>query len=218
MNFVFLGPPGAGKGTQSKLICEKYNLTQLSTGDILRDNYRRGTELGKTAAKYWADGGLVPDEIMIDLVDSELNKHYKTQGFIFDGFPRTIPQADALENLLHKHNMRLDLVLVLDVNMKELVRRLSARRTCTSCGKTYHLDYNPPKNHCKCDLDDAPLYQREDDREEAITNRLQIFHDQTFLLEEYYNNRGMAYHIYGMDTPEDIFNNIKRVLNKFVDM
>ncbi len=215
MNLVFLGPPGAGKGTQSKMICNEYNLTQLSTGDILRENYRQGTALGKLAAKYWGGGGLVPDDIMINLMRDELSKPIPGNGYIFDGFPRTVPQADALQQIFEELNMKLDVVLVLDVDMNELVRRLSARRTCTVCGKTYHLDFNPPKQAGLCDMEGAPLYQRPDDQAEAIATRLQVFQDQTFLLEDYYIKKGLAEHIPGMNDINVVFSDIKTALDKY---
>ncbi len=215
MNLVFLGPPGAGKGTQSKMICNEYNLTQLSTGDILRENYRQGTALGKLAAKFWGGGGLVPDDIMINLMRDELSKPIPGNGYIFDGFPRTVPQADALKQMFEELGMKLDVVLVLDVDMNELVRRLSARRTCTACGITYHLDFNPPKQAGICDMEGAALYQREDDKAEAIATRLQVFQDQTILLEDYYTKNGLAEHIMGMNEINVVFSEIKTVLDKY---
>jgi adenylate kinase len=213
MNIVFLGPPGAGKGTQSKMICREYDLIQLSTGDMLRERYRKGTPLGVMAAKYWGGGGLVPDDIMIGLMKEELSNPSDAKGYILDGFPRTVPQADALISMMEELNMTLDAALVLDVDMNELVRRLSARRTCSVCGKTYHLDFNPPKEAGICDLDGGQLYQREDDQEEAIVNRLSVFQNQTSPLIEYYTKLNKVRSVNGMGDIDQIFADIKKTLD-----
>lgn len=212
MKLVFLGPPGAGKGTQSERICKDYNIVQLSTGDILRSNRKMGTELGKKAQSYMDAGNLVPDEIIIDMIKEELKKPELENGYILDGFPRTVPQALALDELLKSMNDKLDLTLVLEVPNEELIKRLSARRTCRQCGKTYHLIYNPPANEGICDVCGGELYQRDDDKEEAILNRLKVYENQTKPLIEYYEKQGLAKKVDGIGSIDEIYQRIKHIL------
>ncbi len=212
MKLVFLGPPGAGKGTQSERICKDYGVVQLSTGDILRANRKMGTELGKKAQEYMDAGNLVPDDIIINMIKEELKKPELANGYILDGFPRTVPQAEALDKLLESMNDKLDMTLVLDVPNEELIKRLSARRTCRGCGKTYHLIYNPPKVENVCDVCGGELYQRDDDKEEAILNRLQVYEKQTKPLIEYYDKQGITKKINGLGTIDEIYERIKAVL------
>lgn len=215
MQLIFLGPPGAGKGTQAEKICKDYSIVQLSTGDILRANRKMGTELGKKAQQYMDAGELVPDSIIIDMIKQELAKPELKNGYILDGFPRTVPQAEALDKLLADMNQKLDTVLVLLVPNEELIKRLTARRTCRVCGKTYHLIYNPPKQDNICDLDGGELYQRDDDKEEPIRNRLVVYDNQTKPLIEYYSNKNIAEIIDGVGSIDEIYNRIKQVLDKF---
>lgn len=212
MKLVFLGPPGAGKGTQSERICKDYNIVQLSTGDILRSNRKMGTELGKKAQSYMDAGNLVPDKIIIDMIKEELKKPELENGYILDGFPRTVPQAVALDELLKSMNDKLDLTLVLEVPNEELIKRLSARRTCRQCGKTYHLIYNPPANEGICDVCGGELYQRDDDKEEAILNRLKVYENQTKPLIEYYEKQGLAKKVDGIGSIDEIYQRIKHIL------
>jgi len=212
MKLVFLGPPGAGKGTQSEKICKDYGIVQLSTDDILRANRKMGTELGKKAQEYMDAGNLVPDDIIIDMIKEELKKPELANGYILDGFPRTVPQAEALDKLLETMNDKLDMTLVLEVPNEELIKRLSARRTCRNCGKTYHLIYNPPKVDNVCDVCNGELYQRDDDKEEAILNRLQVYEKQTKPLIEYYDKQGITKKINGLGTIDEIYERIKAVL------
>jgi adenylate kinase len=212
MKLVFLGPPGAGKGTQSERICKDYGIVQLSTGDILRANRKMGTELGKKAQEYMDAGNLVPDDIIINMIKEELKKPELKNGYILDGFPRTVPQAEALDQLLDSMGDKLDLTLVLDVPNEELIKRLSARRTCRQCGKTFHLLYNPPKVEDVCDSCGGELYQRDDDKEEAILNRLKVYENQTKPLIEYYEKQGITKMIDGVGTIDDIYGRIKAVL------
>ena len=212
MKLVFLGPPGAGKGTQSERICKDYNIVQLSTGDILRSNRKMGTELGKKAQSYMDAGNLVPDEIIIDMIKEELKKPELENGYILDGFPRTVPQAVALDELLKSMNDKLDLTLVLEVPNEELIKRLSARRTCRQCGKTYHLIYNPPAKEGICDVCGGELYQRDDDKEEAILNRLKVYENQTKPLIEYYEKQGLAKKVDGIGSIDEIYQRIKNIL------
>jgi len=212
MQLIFLGPPGAGKGTQAERICKDFGIVQLSTGDILRANRKMGTELGRKAQQYMDAGELVPDSIIIDMIKQELSKSEVANGYILDGFPRTVPQAEALDALLSNIGQKLDCVLVLLVPNEELIKRLSARRTCRICGKTYHLIYNPPKQEGICDLDGGELYQRDDDKEEPIRNRLNVYDNQTKPLIEYYTKKNLATMIDGVGTIDEIYSQIKRIL------
>jgi adenylate kinase len=215
MRLIFLGPPGAGKGTQAERICRDYGIVQLSTGDILRANRKQGTELGKKAQKFMDAGELVPDGIIIDMIKEELKKPDLQGGYILDGFPRTVPQAEALDNLLTEMGQKLDTVLVLEVPNQELVSRLSARRTCRTCQKTYHLLYNPPAKESVCDSCEGELYQRDDDKEEPIMNRLKVYENQTFPLIQFYSKKNMASPVNGLGKIDEIYNGIKNILDKF---
>lgn len=212
MRLIFLGPPGAGKGTQSQYICEEFRIKQISTGDILRSNRKSGTELGKKAQIFMDAGNLVPDNLIIDMIKEELSKPELANGYILDGFPRTVPQAVALDKLLFELGQNLNAVLVLDVPNDELVKRLTARRTCRSCGATFHLIYNPPKKENVCDNCGGELYQRDDDREEPILNRLKVYDAQTKPLIEYYTNQSLTRIINGLGNINEIYAEIKKVL------
>jgi len=216
MKLIFLGPPGAGKGTQSERICADYGVVQLSTGDILRANRKAGTELGQKAQKYMDAGELVPDEIIIDMIKEELKKPELSKGYILDGFPRTVPQAEALDKLLDEMGQKLDTVLVLEVPNEELVKRLTARRVCKVCGKSYHLIFKPPQVEGRCDEPcGGELYQRDDDKEGPILNRLKVYENQTFPLIEYYDKKGMTSKIDGLGEINEIYGRIKTVLDEF---
>lgn len=212
MKLIFLGPPGAGKGTQAEKICKDYNIVQLSTGDILRANRKMGTELGKKAQTYMDAGDLVPDQIIIDMIKEEIKKPELQNGYLLDGFPRTVPQAEALDALLESMGEKLDTTLVLEVPNEELIKRLSARRTCRVCAKTYHMIYNPPKQEGICDKEGGELYQRDDDKEEAILNRLNVYENQTKPLIEYYTKKGLAKNINGVGGINEIYEQIKQIL------
>ncbi|MGB9770807.1 MAG: adenylate kinase [Candidatus Kapaibacteriota bacterium] len=212
MRLIFLGPPGAGKGTQAEFICRDFNIKQLSTGDLLRAHRKQGTELGKKAQQFMDKGELVPDSLIIDMIKEELTKPDFKNGYLLDGFPRTIGQAKALENLLNELGQKLNAVLVLDVPTEEIVKRLTARRTCRICGKTYHLIFNPPRQDGVCDIDGGELYQRTDDNEETVRNRLAVYENQTKPLIDYYENKGLAIHINGSGEIEEIYNDIKKIL------
>ena len=216
MKLIFLGPPGAGKGTQSERMCKDYGIVQLSTGDILRANRKEGTELGRKAQKYMDSGELVPDQIIIDMIKDELKKPGLSNGYILDGFPRTVPQAQALDKLFHDMGQELDTTLVLEVPNEELVMRLTARRICRKCGKSYHLIFKPPVNDGICDEPcGGELYQRDDDKEGPITNRLKVYETQTLPLIEYYSKQNKADMINGMGEIDDIYSRIKSVLEKY---
>lgn len=213
MKLIFLGPPGAGKGTQAEKICKDFHVIQLSTGDILRNNRKLGTELGKKAQSFMDAGNLVPDDIIIDMIKEEIKKPELANGYLLDGFPRTVKQAEALDALLETMNEKLDCTLVLEVPNEELILRLSSRRTCPVCQKTYHLIYNPPKLEGTCDNDGAQLYQRDDDKEDAILNRLNVYETQTKPLIDYYKNKGIAKMINGVGSIDYIYNQIKKTLS-----
>jgi adenylate kinase len=215
MRLVFLGPPGAGKGTQAEYICKEYNIVQLSTGDILRANRKNGTELGAKAQVYMDKGELVPDQLIIDMIKEELQKPELANGYLLDGFPRTVPQAEALKTLLGDMGQKLDLVLVLEVQNEELVSRLTARRTCRTCGKSYHLVFNPPKQPGICDSDGGELYQRDDDTEETVINRLKVYEKQTRPLINFYAHEGLTWFVNGVGSIDSIFEKIKRIFEEF---
>lgn len=214
MRIIFLGPPGAGKGTQSERIVKDYGVVQLSTGDILRANRKQGTDLGKEAQKYMDAGELVPDEIIINMIKQELQKPELANGYILDGFPRTIPQAEALDKLLEEIGQKLDTTLVLEVPDEELIKRLTARRICKVCGKSYHLIFKPPLKEGVCDDDGGELYQRDDDKEGPIMNRLKVYKDQTFPLIEYYDKKELTDKIDGLGSIDEIYGRIKAVLDR----
>jgi len=215
MKLIFLGPPGAGKGTQSESICRDFGVVQLSTGDILRANRKAGTELGQKAQKYMDAGELVPDQLIIDMIKEELKKPELAKGYILDGFPRTVNQAESLDKLLLEMGQKLDTVLVLEVPNEELLKRLTARRVCRVCGKSYHLLYKKPKVDGTCDPPcGGELYQRDDDMEGPIMNRLKVYESQTFPLIEYYDRKNMSSKINGLGEIGDIYARIKAVLDK----
>uniref|UniRef100_A0A832GMX5 Adenylate kinase n=1 Tax=Caldimicrobium thiodismutans TaxID=1653476 RepID=A0A832GMX5_9BACT len=204
MNIVFLGPPGAGKGTQAKILIEKYGIPQISTGDMLREHRAKGTELGKRAQEYMDKGQLVPDEIILDMVKERLAQPDCAKGFILDGFPRTVAQAEALDKILSEMNKKLDYALALVVPDELLVERLTGRRTCKNCGMMFHVKYKPPKVEGKCDVCGGELYQRPDDNEETVRNRLKVYHESTAPLIDYYKKKGILKEIDGSKSIEEI--------------
>jgi len=212
MNIVFLGPPGAGKGTQAKILIERYGIPQISTGDMLREHRAKGTELGKKAQEYMDKGQLVPDEIILGMVKERLSQPDCQKGFILDGFPRTVAQAEALDKLLSEMGKKLDFALALIVPDELLVERLTGRRTCKSCGMMYHIKYKPPQVEGKCDVCGGELYQRPDDNEETVRNRLKVYHEQTAPLIEYYKNKGILREIDGSKSIEEITQQIIAIL------
>ncbi len=214
MNLILLGPPGSGKGTQAKLIVEKYGIPQISTGDMLREAVAKGTELGKEAKKYMDAGQLVPDEVVIGIVKERLQEPDCEKGFILDGFPRTIPQAEALDKMLEELGKKIDAVINIQVPEEEVVKRIVNRRTCRKCGAVYHLIYNPPKEDNKCDKCGGELYQRDDDKEETVRQRYKVYKEQTEPLVEYYAKKGVLYNIDGTKSIEEVFNEIDKILQK----
>ncbi|WP_101846999.1 adenylate kinase [Halobacillus sp. Marseille-P3879] len=190
MNLILMGLPGAGKGTQAEKIVEKYNIPHISTGDMFRLAIKEGTALGQEAKSFMDKGELVPDEVTIGIVRERLSKPDCQDGFLLDGFPRTIAQADALENLLEDMNESVDYVLHIDVPKDQLIERLTGRRVCPTCGATYHVIFNPPKEEGKCDHDGAELIQREDDQPETVKKRLDVNVEQSQPLLDFYEDKG----------------------------
>ncbi|RLG25374.1 adenylate kinase [Methanosarcinales archaeon] len=211
MNIVLLGPPGSGKGTQATLLSEKLGIPHISTGDILRRSF--GTEQGDRAAEYMNRGELVPDSILISIVRDRLSQPDCRAGCILDGYPRTIPQADALSHILAGLNQKIDIVLDIEVPDSELITRLSSRRVCT-CGATYHLIFNPPQNPGVCDRCGKALYQRDDDTEESVRNRLIVYKKETQPLIDYYKDRKLLVAIDGSRSIEQISEEIWAVVSE----
>ena len=209
---VLLGPPGAGKGTQAKLLGENFPACQISTGDILRKAVDERSPLGKEASGYITSGALVPDSVIVNLVAARLKEKDCAQGFILDGFPRTIPQARSLEDILKNMGLTLDGVLSMQVPHDVIVRRLSGRRTCRGCGALYHLVFDPPQTEGACDRCGGELIQRDDDREETVIHRLNVYDNQTAPLLAYYRERGLLRDIDGVGKVDDIRGRIFKAL------
>lgn len=205
MNLILLGPPGAGKGTQATRIIAKYHIPHISTGDIFRENIKNGTPLGKKAKEYMDKGELVPDSLVIDLATDRLSKDDCAEGFLLDGFPRTIEQAVALDAYLGEQGKKIDRVIDIDVPKEELINRLIGRRVCKACGATYHVDNMPPKKEGVCDKCDGELVQRADDTRETVENRIDVYNKQTKPLLDYYDKAGNIAHFKGADTPDELF-------------
>lgn len=204
MNIVLFGPPGSGKGTQAQFIVERYGIPQISTGVMLRAAVKDRTPLGDLAKSIMDSGGLVSDEIVLGLVKERVSQVDCASGFILDGFPRTVPQADALIYLLRGINKKIDFVISLDVDSQELITRLSGRRTCSVCGKGYHILYDRPLLEGFCDSCNSVLVQRDDDSEKTVINRLRVYEDQTSALKAYFKDMGIIYTISGSGTIGDI--------------
>jgi adenylate kinase len=213
MNVIFFGPPGAGKGTQAKLLHSEFGLPQISTGDILRQAVRDGTELGLQVRPLMDAGKLVPDELVVGIVRERLKNPDCGKGFVLDGFPRTIPQAESLEKALSQ-TQRIDAVLSFEVPDEKLVERLSGRRSCPTCGSVYHVYQNPPLRAGFCDKESTGLIQREDDREDKVKERLRVYSEQTSPLKAYYEKRGLLRRIEGVGTPQGIFADVKKALGR----
>lgn len=197
MRLVLLGPPGAGKGTQAALICKHLGIPHISTGDMFRQAIKEGTELGRQAEKYLQSGGLVPDDVTIGLIQERLSHSDCRQGFLLDGFPRTVAQAEALDAWLAGRKEKLDAVIDIEVPREELMARLTGRRVCRQCGATYHLQYNPPAEAGKCDVCGGELIQRADDTAATVGKRLDVYNEQTAPLITYYRQRGLLKEIEG---------------------
>ncbi|WP_174615417.1 adenylate kinase [Virgibacillus ihumii] len=214
MNLILMGLPGAGKGTQAEKINEKYNIPHISTGDMFRLAIKEGTELGTKAKSYMDQGELVPDEVTIGIVKERLGKDDCKNGFLLDGFPRTIAQAEALQSILTDMNETIDYVLHVDVPKEKLLERLTGRRICPTCGATYHVIYNPPKVEGKCDKDGAELIQREDDQEETVKNRLDVNVKQAQPLLDYYQEKGYLVKVDGDQDIDQVFQDIQSKIER----
>ena len=204
MRLVLVGPPGAGKGTQAQFVAEHLAVPKISTGDIFRANVSAGTPLGVEARTYMDRGDLVPDQVTIDMVRDRLAQDDARQGFLLDGFPRTVPQAEVLDDMLREAGGKLDVVLELVVDNDEVVRRLSGRRTCRSCNHIWHVEFDPPAAEGVCDLDGGELFQREDDKPETVQNRLEVYDEQTAPLVSYYASRGVLVGIDATGPVDDV--------------
>ena len=209
---VLLGPPGAGKGTQAVKLVEKYNVPHISTGDIFRNNIKEGTELGKKAQEYMNAGKLVPDELVVDLVKSRLLEDDCKNGFLLDGFPRTTFQAEKLDEFLKEHDQTLDIVINFNVSKEILISRLTGRRVCKACGASYHIVNIPPKKEGICDICGAELIQRADDNEETVTNRINVYEEQTAPLIGYYKKAGTLADFNGEKDLNQVFDEIVRTI------
>ena len=212
MKIIMLGAPGAGKGTQAKQIAGKYSIPHISTGDIFRANIKNGTELGKKAKEYMDQGLLVPDELTCDLVVDRIGQDDCKNGFVLDGFPRTIPQAEALTNALNELGQKMDYAIDVDVPDENIVKRMSGRRACLECGATYHLVSIPPKKEGICDACGSELVLRDDDKPETVQKRLDVYHEQTQPLIDYYKKAGILKSVDGTQPMEDVFAEIVKIL------
>ena len=212
MNIILLGPPGAGKGTQAKRLVEKLHIPQISTGDMLREALKEGTPLGLEAKKYMDSGGLVPDSVVIGLVKERLQKPDAKAGFMLDGFPRTVAQAQELDRIIGEMGRQIDHVISVEVPGSELLGRLTGRRTCRACGAMYHVMFKPPVKEGVCESCGGELYQRSDDNEATVKSRLQTYEAQTKPLVDYYEKQGKLRRVDGMGTMDEVLQRVEKVL------
>ena len=214
MKIIMLGAPGAGKGTQAKKIAAQYSIPHISTGDIFRANIKNNTELGQKAKTYMDKGELVPDSLVVDLIMDRFKEADCANGYVLDGFPRTIPQAEALDNALKANGEKVDFAINLEVPDENIINRMSGRRACVGCGATYHIKYNPTKVEGVCDACGEKLILRDDDKPETVKNRLSVYHEQTQPLIDYYNKAGVLAEVDGTKDMEDVFKDIVNILGK----
>jgi adenylate kinase len=212
MKIIMLGAPGAGKGTQAKMIAEKYGIPHISTGDIFRANIKNGTELGKEAKKYMDQGLLVPDELTVKILLDRVAQADCKNGYVLDGFPRTIPQAEVLDKALEELGDKIDYAIDVDVPDENIVKRMGGRRACLSCGATYHIEHVPPKKEGICDNCGQELVLRDDDKPETVKNRLNVYHEQTQPLIEFYTKQGVLRTVDGTVDMQDVFAAIVNIL------
>lgn len=212
MRIIMLGAPGAGKGTQAKKIAAQYQIPHISTGDIFRANIKEGTELGTKAKAYMDKGELVPDELTCDLVVDRISKPDAANGYVLDGFPRTIPQAEALTRALNARGEKIDFAINVEVPDENIVRRMGGRRACLKCGATYHVEYNAPKTENVCDVCQGELVLRDDDKPETVQKRLSVYHAQTQPLIDYYQAEGVLAEVDGTQDIDVVFQDITKIL------
>lgn len=217
LRLILLGPPGAGKGTQAAEIQDRYEIPHIATGDILREHVKNETDLGQKAKEYMDEGDLVPDDLIIEMVRDRLGQDDAQSGFILDGFPRTVAQAEALEEILDDLDQPLDLVLRLDIPEEEVIRRITGRRVCEECGATYHVDVDPPEEEGVCDECGGNVTQRDDDTEEVVRNRLENYHEQTEPLVEFYDERDLLEDVDGTGSPDEVTDRVLDRLSEFAD-
>ena len=213
MNLILLGPPGCGKGTQAKILIDTYHIPQISTGDILREAIKKESSLGIEAKTHMDQGSLVPDHLVIKIIEERLKQADCSRGFILDGFPRTVAQAEALDTTLSEMGSKLEYVFSIEVDDGELIRRLTGRRVCRECGESYHIEFNPPKQEGLCDSCQGELYQRDDDKEETIRNRLKVYQDQTSPLISFYQRKDVLHSIDGIGSIEEIKERFLTIIN-----
>ncbi len=214
MRLVIMGPPGAGKGTQAAKIVEKYNVPHISTGDIFRQNLKKNTPLGLKAKEYMDKGLLVPDEVVVAIVKDRIMQEDCKDGFLLDGFPRTAPQANALDEVLEEMDARLDKVINIDVAKDVLIERAVGRRVCKNCGATYHVKYNPPGREGACDVCSGEIIQRDDDKKETVVKRIEVYLEQTQPLIQYYKDKGLLANINGQQEIEKVFDDITQSIGR----
>ncbi len=214
MKIIMLGAPGAGKGTQAIKIAEKYGIPHISTGDIFRANIKNGTELGKKAKEYMDKGSLVPDELTCDLVVDRIHQDDCANGFVLDGFPRTIPQAEALDKALTKDNEKMDFAIDIEVPDESIVKRMGGRRACVNCGATYHVVSAPPKVEGVCDHCGGKLTIRDDDKPETVQHRLSVYHEQTQPLIDFYKKAGILHSVDGTKQLDEVFADVAKILGE----
>ncbi|MDO5403333.1 MAG: adenylate kinase [Eubacteriales bacterium] len=214
MKIIMLGAPGAGKGTQAKRIAAKYSIPHISTGDIFRANIKNNTELGQKAKTYMDKGELVPDELVVDLIMDRFKEADCANGYVLDGFPRTIPQAEALDKALTANKEAVDFAINVEVPDENIINRMSGRRACVGCGATYHIEFNPSKSEGICDVCGEKLILRDDDKPETVKNRLSVYHEQTQPLIEYYSKKNVLKEVDGTKDMEEVFSSIVDVLGK----
>ncbi|NNJ29660.1 adenylate kinase [Lacrimispora defluvii] len=212
MKIIMLGAPGAGKGTQAKKIAEKYQIPHVSTGDIFRSNIKEGTQLGRKAKEYMDQGALVPDELTIGMLMDRIQQEDCRNGYVLDGFPRTIPQAESLQKAITEMGQKIDFAINVDVPDENIINRMSGRRACISCGATYHIVYNPSKVAGICDVCGSELVLRDDDKPETVKKRLAVYHDQTRPLIDYYKEAGVLVNVDGTQELNKVFSDITDIL------
>jgi adenylate kinase len=212
LNLILFGPPGAGKGTQAERLRQDFQLPYIATGDMLRANVKDGTELGVKAKSFMDAGDLVPDDLIVEMAQARLEQEDAQDGFLLDGFPRTVEQADALGAMLDRLHRLITAVLLIEVSDEEVIRRLSGRRVCVKSGHNYHVEFDPPKHEDVCDQDGSRLIQRDDDKPEVIENRLSVYHEKTAPLESFYDERGLLRRIDGTREPTAVHDHIRAVI------